>query len=338
MGRACSIGLSPIREISSSSHAMVLGDYSELSLRHLSGTLMARIRGAASQAQDLGEIRYHLWITILGNYLLTSFEYALVVVFLRPHLCLIPPRNARAQSDLLRKGSKIVIPETEKRVLAPAAFSIHVSEIILTFGVSPKGTFQERSTKEIVPSHYGNDDVSDRRSLTNPSLAPSIRSGGKRSQSIKRPPSGESVRQTGSIASEHPIQKENESQQPRLSSDFDWGDPDIAGQWSLDHHQHNLVNKSPYKTPSKGYLKRPQGAAPTSNNSRSETESTAGSRKKCIFTVSFAELQRMRLRKLQIKLVKQAVEMHHTGQETKDWEETLQQYSRCHEWPETASD
>jgi hypothetical protein len=296
---------------------------------------MARIRGAAFQPQDLGEIRYHLWITILGNYLLTSFEYALVVVFLRPHLCLIPPRNARAQSDLLRKGSKI---ETEKRVPAPAAFSIHISEIILTFWVSPEGTFQERSTEEIVPGHYGNDDVSDRRSLTNPSLAPSIRSSGKRSQSIKRPPSGESVRQTGSITSEHPIQNENESQQPRLSSDLDWGNPDIAGQWSLEHHQHNLVNKSPYKIPSKGYFKRPQGAAPISNDRRSETESTAGSRKKGILTVSFAELQRMRLRKLQIKLVKQAVEMYHTGQETKDWEETLQQYSRCLERSETASD
>jgi hypothetical protein len=258
--------------------------------------------------------------------LLTSFEYTLVAVFLRPHLCLIPPRNVRAQSDLLRKGSKIAIPETEKRVLAPA-FSIHVSEIILTFGVSPEGTFQERSTEEIVPGHYGNDDVSDRKSLTNLSLAPSIRSGGKRSQSINRPPSDESVRRTGSIASEHPIQNENESQ-PRLSSDFNWSDPDIAGQWSLEHHQHNLV---------KGYFKGPQGAAPTSNDSRSETEPTAGSRKNGILTVSLAELQRMRLRKLQIKLVKQAVEMRHTGQETKDWEETLQQYSRCPERPETTS-
>jgi hypothetical protein len=237
----------------------------------------------------------------------------------------------------LRKGTNQAIPETQKRVLAPA-FSVHVGEIILILGVSPEGTFQERSTEEIVPGHYGNDNVSHRSPLTNPGFAPSIHSSGKRSQSIKRLPSGESVRQTGSIASEHPIQNENESQQPGLSPALDWGGPDIAGQWSLDHHRLNLVQQSPYKIPSKGYFKRPRGAAPTSNDSILKTESTAESRKKGTLTVSFVELQRMRLRKLQIKLVKQAVEMHHTGRETKDWEETLQQYSRCLERSEVVPD
>ena len=65
---------------------------------------------------------------------------------------------------------------------------------------------------------------------------------------------------------------------------------------------------------------------------------TAESGKRGILVVSFAELQRMRLRKLQIKLVKQAVDMHHTGQETEDWEETLQQYSTCLENPEIVAD
>jgi hypothetical protein len=52
--------------------------------------------------------------------------------------------------------------------------------------------------------------------------------------------------------------------------------------------------------------------------------------------VSFAELQRMRLRKLQIKLVYHAVKMHSSGEESKDWEETLQQYSTCHAMPKTS--
>ncbi|KAF2236942.1 hypothetical protein EV356DRAFT_530455 [Viridothelium virens] len=42
--------------------------------------------------------------------------------------------------------------------------------------------------------------------------------------------------------------------------------------------------------------------------------------------VSFAEMQRMRLRKLQIKLVYQAVEMYCTSKESEGWEQTLQQY------------
>lgn len=52
-----------------------------------------------------------------------------------------------------------------------------------------------------------------------------------------------------------------------------------------------------------------------------------------IFRVSFAEMQRMNLRKLQIKLVKHAVTMSHTGDESPDWEKDLAAYSRfCPEW------
>ena len=43
--------------------------------------------------------------------------------------------------------------------------------------------------------------------------------------------------------------------------------------------------------------------------------------------VSFAELQRMRLRKLQITLVRHAIRMHYSNKESEGWEETLQQYS-----------
>jgi hypothetical protein len=50
--------------------------------------------------------------------------------------------------------------------------------------------------------------------------------------------------------------------------------------------------------------------------------------KKRIFRVSFAELQRMKLRKLQVKLVNHAVDMFATNEESQGWEEDLAQYSK----------
>ena len=46
-----------------------------------------------------------------------------------------------------------------------------------------------------------------------------------------------------------------------------------------------------------------------------------------IFRVSFAEMQRMKLRRLQIRLVNHAVSMSTSDQEPKGWEEDLAQYS-----------
>lgn len=46
------------------------------------------------------------------------------------------------------------------------------------------------------------------------------------------------------------------------------------------------------------------------------------------FRVSFAEMQRMRLRKLQIKLVEHAVVMKSSGMEPDDWEADLAEYSK----------
>lgn len=49
---------------------------------------------------------------------------------------------------------------------------------------------------------------------------------------------------------------------------------------------------------------------------------------KMIYRVSFVEMQRMHLRKLQIKLVKHAVDMYHTRNETETWETDLAAYSK----------
>jgi hypothetical protein len=46
------------------------------------------------------------------------------------------------------------------------------------------------------------------------------------------------------------------------------------------------------------------------------------------FRVSFAEMQRMHLRKLQVGLVKHAVTMYTTKDETQDWEKDLAAYSQ----------
>jgi hypothetical protein len=73
------------------------------------------------------------------------------------------------------------------------------------------------------------------------------------------------------------------------------------GEWTLNHHQQGLLEKHPIST----------SAAGSSGH----------------VSINFAELHRMRLRKLQIKLVHQAVNMRYTGVEADGWEETLEQYS-----------
>ena len=45
------------------------------------------------------------------------------------------------------------------------------------------------------------------------------------------------------------------------------------------------------------------------------------------FRVSFAEVQRMRIRKLQCQMVRHVVEMRVKGQESDGWEDTLEKYS-----------
>jgi hypothetical protein len=46
------------------------------------------------------------------------------------------------------------------------------------------------------------------------------------------------------------------------------------------------------------------------------------------FRVSFAELQRMRLRKIQCRLVRHVADMRKTGKESENWETDLEAYSQ----------
>lgn len=47
------------------------------------------------------------------------------------------------------------------------------------------------------------------------------------------------------------------------------------------------------------------------------------------FQVSLVELQRIRLRKLQYRLVQHAVQMRYKDHEPEEWESDLQSYSKC---------
>lgn len=44
--------------------------------------------------------------------------------------------------------------------------------------------------------------------------------------------------------------------------------------------------------------------------------------------ISFAGLQRMRMRKLQIELVKRVIDMHFKTEEPSDWKSVLKEYSK----------
>jgi hypothetical protein len=193
-------------------------------------------------------------------------------------------------------------------------------------------------------------DVSD-RPPSNSSLTPRSHRGEERRQSILRPPS---IEQTNLIAGELPSQHDNKvllgSKPYENLVKIDPADP---GQWALLHHRINLVKL--YKDHRNNWfnsLVKPYEdrwnhwfnslAKPYVdhwnhwfNTSQGDNES---SRKEGYIIVSLAELQRMRLRKLQIKLVNEAVLMHSSKKESDSWEATLQQYSMCHVLPKTASD
>jgi hypothetical protein len=89
------------------------------------------------------------------------------------------------------------------------------------------------------------------------------------------------------------------------SRDLSWSAEEIdyeeSGAWTLKHHQKGLLQKHDISESASGNLGH--------------------------ISINLAELHRMRLRKLQIKLVHQAVNMHYTAIEAGDWEDTLQQYS-----------
>jgi hypothetical protein len=210
-------------------------------------------------------------------------------------------------------------------------------------GEEQRQSFDRPPTIKVIPQTnstgdgLSSQDISDRRPPTNSSAAPSSHRGGEGRQSFDRPPSIKGIPHPSIIAGQLPSQDANEASSDPYESlgDIDPADP---GKWALHHHRTNLLQS--YEDHFKQYFNKPKGTTlESSHNNGSETKQTAVSRKEGYLVVNFAELQRMRLRKLQIKLVHQAVMMHYSDDKESDgWEETLQQYSMCHALPQTASD
>lgn len=134
-------------------------------------------------------------------------------------------------------------------------------------------------------------------------------------------------------------------------------DREDPGEWVIRHHRGGLVfrlkeykpNKFQstlagmkemlQKLPRPGDKKEktekeedPPGAtAPSETTPSSEATPTEAEAKKPLdnlrFRISFAEVQRMKIRKLQCQLVRHVVKMRYDGHESPGWEDTLEQYS-----------
>ncbi|KAL2273200.1 hypothetical protein FJTKL_04873 [Diaporthe vaccinii] len=108
---------------------------------------------------------------------------------------------------------------------------------------------------------------------------------------------------------------------------------DDPGVWLVNHHRDELVQKIG-DDPASGLLPRFLDIG-FAKNSKSQDEESVGEHRNVSqsgdpprYRVSFAEMQRMHLRKLQIKLVKHAVYMYKDGREAANptWENDLAEY------------
>ncbi|CAN8104429.1 unnamed protein product [Discula destructiva] len=106
-------------------------------------------------------------------------------------------------------------------------------------------------------------------------------------------------------------------------------DTDDPGPWVVDHHLRNLIEEvvPPEEIPTRDLrrriLNRVRRIKGKSYQNKRLDKNKAPVR---TFRVSFAELQRMHLRKLQIRLVKHAVNMYGTKSESDGWEKDLAAY------------
>jgi hypothetical protein len=114
-------------------------------------------------------------------------------------------------------------------------------------------------------------------------------------------------------------------------------DPENPGSWVLRHHKDNLISE--LREPESSFISKiydqyfkhmTKTSSGTTSKEPHDDHKTVKSTKweARRFRVSFAELQRMHLRKLQIKLAKHVVDMHYSNRESEGWEETLRQYSK----------
>ncbi|KAN0098216.1 hypothetical protein V8E51_013879 [Hyaloscypha variabilis] len=123
-------------------------------------------------------------------------------------------------------------------------------------------------------------------------------------------------------------------------------DPENPGPWLIYHHKKNLIRKLKkprinvltymyekirnigFQAYSELFGDGTKNAGATANQVDDDPDAENNWEKRR-FRVSFAELQRMYLRKLQCKLVKDVVEMYDTDDEVAGWESNLKEYIKA---------
>ncbi|RYP51521.1 hypothetical protein DL768_003163 [Monosporascus sp. mg162] len=117
------------------------------------------------------------------------------------------------------------------------------------------------------------------------------------------------------------------------------GDPALSkeadpGPWVISHHALGLITSiEKRRSPYSDFLdwwnrgRRVEGSEIEDSEKREKQWERPDENND--FRISFAELQRMRLRKLQCKLVKHVAHMKKTGRESESWEEDLETYIKA---------
>jgi hypothetical protein len=181
------------------------------------------------------------------------------------------------------------------------------------------GEISQTSIAPGQPHAQDGSEVGDRRLPSNPSLPLNLSRGGERRWSNAKPPNSDVFQPSSFDAGGLSIRGINEGREGhpnRRPRDVHGA---VAGRMAVHHHKSSLLKKFPLSAKAESKLDLRQDEQNIQRAARSQITGH--------MQVSISELQRMRLRKLQIKLVRQAIQMHYsTDEEAEGWEETLQQY------------
>lgn len=112
-------------------------------------------------------------------------------------------------------------------------------------------------------------------------------------------------------------------------------DAENPGPWVVDHHLRGLILKI-VSPPAEGFQQWINSQLKAVSGKSHQAERLDKEQKpEQTFRISFAEMQRMHLRKLQVSLVTHAVTMYGTREESENWEKDLAAYSELQYSPIT---
>jgi len=152
-----------------------------------------------------------------------------------------------------------------------------------------------------------------------------VQAGQKQREEGKFSPLGMLRRTPGVLSAKETDEKEIK----KGTIDLDAKNP---GTWVVDHHLRSLIVAiGPFKSPSHEEFSRWQSAVSCMKTVFGKPPQgprrNVDDREEPAYRISFAEMQRMHLRKLQIGLVNHAVTMYSKKDESTDWEKDLAAYS-----------